>query len=155
MATTQYRGYQRCSRIDYADGTNAFLATVCVKPRRPIFTTEDVNRQMIAEMMCLQSEGFWGVYIYCIMPDHVHLIVNPGPSGLSEAIRRFKGRMAVWWRKNGDGQSLWQGGYFDHQIRHAEGFQEKCEYVLQNPVRAGLIARPEDYPWCGSLAHRT
>ncbi len=114
----------------------------------------DCNNALIAEIRRLQDEGFWGVYIYCVMPDHVHLAVNPGPEGLSEAVKRFKGRISSWWRKNGDGQTLWQEGYFDHLIRTTEQFHDKCAYILQNPVRAGLVVKAEDYRWSGSLARR-
>ena len=149
-----YRGYRRCSRIDYADSAIAFEVTICVKPRRTAFVTTDRNTMLIAELQRIQDEGAWGVYAYCIMPDHVHLIVNPGPKGLACAVRLFKGRIAAWWRRSGDGQPLWQTSFFDHRIRSCEGFQDKCEYVFQNPVRAGLVARAKDYPWAGSLVRR-
>ena len=154
METKHYRGSQRCSRIDYADEAHAFSVTLCVKPRRPIFVAAFPNANLIAEMKALQDKGFWGVLLYCIMPDHIHLVVQPGSTGLPEAVRRFKGRVATWWRRSGDGIHLWQDGYFDHRIRGTKGFEEKCEYILQNPVRARLAARPEDYPWCGSLTAR-
>jgi putative transposase len=109
---------------------------------------------MIAEMVRIQNEGLWGVYLYCIMLDHIHLVANAGRLGLSKAVMRFKGRVATWWRRNGDGQPLWQSGYFDHRIRHAEGFRDKCSYILQNPVRAGLVVQAEDYAWSGSLTQR-
>jgi|GEM_PF-706082 len=154
MQMKTYRGIQRCSRIDYADAESAFAVTLCVKPRRRAFVTSPLNGYLVGEMKRLQDEGLWGVLLYCIMPDHVHLVVNPGPAGLSEAVRRFKGRTATWWRESGDGTHLWQDGYFDHRIRGAKGFEEKCQYVLQNPVRSGLVARPEEHPWSGSLAAR-
>ena len=151
---TFHRGYQRCSRIDYADGGNAFAVTLCVNPRRPVFTSADRCQPVIDELKHLQDEGFMGVYLFCIMPDHIHLVVNPGPTGLPEAVRRLKGRLSVWWREAGDGQSLWQSSYFDHRIRSSESFNEKCAYVLQNPVRAGLVKTDSEYPWTGSFAVR-
>jgi REP element-mobilizing transposase RayT len=154
MTTSRYRGYQRCSRINYSNNASVFAITLCVKPRRHILITTNRNNALIAEMRRLQDEGYWGVYLYCIMPDHVHLVVNPGAAGLSEAVRRFKGRISSWWRQNGDGQSLWQKGYFDHLIRSIAQFQDKCAYINQNPVRAGLVAKVENYQWSGSLVRR-
>ena len=72
-----------------------FFLTLCVNPKRLVFSSELVNRQIVTEITKLQEESFWGVYLYCIMPDHIHLVVNPGPKGLSEAVKRFKGRMCV------------------------------------------------------------
>jgi REP element-mobilizing transposase RayT len=154
MEIKRYRGYQRCSRIDYAEGGNAFVITICVKPRRRVFTNANVNETLVAEIRRLQEECAWGVYLYCIMPDHVHLVVNPGRLGLSDAVKRFKGRTATWGRENGDGQHLWQEGSFDHKIRGDESFRDKCQYVMQNPVRGGLVVRAEDYPWTGSFVQR-
>jgi putative transposase len=148
------RGHQRCRRIDYADSENAFLLTLCVGPRRPAFSSETVNTNIVKTLREVQSQGFWGVYVYCIMPDHLHLVVNPGGRGIPESVRRFKGRMTAWWRRYGDGLHLWQDGYFDHLIRGSESFSGKCGYVLQNPVRAGLVAAAEEYRWSGSLAAR-
>jgi len=45
----------------------------------------------------------------------------------------------------------WQKGFFDHLIRHGESYSEKWEYVRQNPVRAGLVGTPEDWPWQGEI----
>jgi putative transposase len=89
------------------------------------------------------------------MPDHLHLVVNPGCKGLSHAIRLLKGRLTPWWRENGDGLPLWQGGYFDHRLRSDESFTDKCRYVMQNPVRAGLVQIDADWLWTGSLATLT
>jgi putative transposase len=150
-SNVRYRGYQRCSSIDYANGHNVFFVTICVKPRRPAFVTPERNATLVSQITRIQEEGFWGVYLYCIMPDHVHLVVNPGPRGLPDAVRRFKGRVATWWRRSGDGRTLWQAGFFDHRLRNGESYTDKCRYVMENPVRAKLAARAEEYPWTGSM----
>jgi hypothetical protein len=41
----------------------------------------------------------------------------------------------------------WQRDFFEHRLRHDESLQAKTEYILQNPVRAKLVARAEDWPW--------
>ena len=149
----RYRGYQRCSRIDYANAENMFSVTICVKPRRPVFISRMTNTAAVRDILRLHQEGWAGVHLYCLMPDHIHLVLAPGCDGLSVAIRRLKGRFSVWWRRNGDGQTLWQQGFFDHKIRTTENFKQQCDYVLENPVRAGLVERAEDYEWSGSLSY--
>ena len=153
-ANSHYRGHQRCARIDYGNPLNAFAITICVSPRRPAFTSAPKFNAVITELTRIQSEGLLGIYVFCIMPDHVHLVANPSHKGLPHAIRMIKGRVSTWWRTNGDGRQLWQPGYFDHRIRSAEGFHEKCQYVLDNPMRAGLVNHYLDYPWSGILTHR-
>ena len=53
---------------------------------------------------------------------------------------------------NGEG-THWEKDFFDHVLRSQESYLEKMEYVRQNPVRAGLVKRPEDWPYQGEI-HR-
>ena len=150
----RFRGHQRCSRIDYSNPHHVFLVTVCVNPRRDVFVTQERNLRVLVELEDAQRQGRMGVFAYCIMPDHIHLLVNPGDPGLPAAMRYFKGRLAAWWRRNGDGQTLWQDGYSDHRLRSDESFEEKCAYIFANPVRRGLVRAASEYRWSGSLCAR-
>jgi hypothetical protein len=47
--------------------------------------------------------------------------------------------------------SFWQPGFNDHLLRNDESYTQKWEYVFQNPVRAGLVARAEDWPYAGEI----
>jgi len=75
------------------------------------------------------------------MPDHIHLIL-----GFPD-IPSFSGVVGDWkrWlnRKLG---IAWQENFFDHRIR-SETDRNKGDYILNNPVRAGLVDKPEDWPW--------
>jgi hypothetical protein len=46
-----------------------------------------------------------------------------------------------------NGGAVWQEESFDHVLRSNESFEQKLEYIRQNPVRAGLVSRPEEYRW--------
>jgi len=50
-------------------------------------------------------------------------------------------------RLHGTSGPVWQEESFDHVLRSEESFEEKLEYIRQNPVRRGLVTRPEDYRW--------
>jgi len=88
------------------------------------------------------------------MPEHVHLLMTPlrDPQGnmfcLSEILRGIKGASArsVNQLLGGSGP-LWQEESFDHVLRSEESFQQKIEYIRQNPVRRGLVKTPEEYRW--------
>jgi REP element-mobilizing transposase RayT len=90
-----------------------------------------------------------GLGRYVIMPDHVHLFVR---GSLDFSLRQW-----VRILKRGLSQAMssapphWQQGFFDHLIRHSESYAEKSEYVRQNPVRAGLVANPDEWPWQGEI----
>jgi REP element-mobilizing transposase RayT len=43
--------------------------------------------------------------------------------------------------------TVWEDESFDHVVRCAESLEEKIDYVRQNPVRKGLVSKPQDYPW--------
>jgi REP element-mobilizing transposase RayT len=88
------------------------------------------------------------------MPDHVHLLLTPlrsesgNPHSLIEILQGIKGASAHSvnraLRRSGP---VWQEESFDHVLRSDESFEKKLEYLRQNPVRRGLVGKPEDYPW--------
>jgi len=89
-----------------------------------------------------------------VMPDHVHLLLTPlrdengWPHSLASILKLIKGISArELSRLLGRAGPLWQEESFDHVLRGNESFVEKLEYIRQNPVRRGLVERPEDYPW--------
>jgi len=89
-----------------------------------------------------------------VMPDHVHLVFTPledsegNPYGLAEIMHSIKGASAKSLNKalNRSGH-VWQDESFDHILRSEEAIRSKVEYICQNPVRKGLVASEEDYPW--------
>ena len=87
--------------------------------------------------------GFvWYADIAVLMPDHLHLIISiPEKSHLSEVIRGFK-RWATKHLK-----ISWQRGFFEHRLRSYSSANQKYKYVLNNPVRAGLVKSPEEWPF--------
>jgi putative transposase len=85
------------------------------------------------------------------MPDHVHLIATSTTEGSD--LRRF---MSRWKQRAGydhrqrTGEHLWQPSYFDHVLRDEEETWRAVRYVLENPVRKGLVTGIFDYPFSGS-----
>ena len=89
-----------------------------------------------------------------VMPTHVHLLfwalrdATGWPIPLVDIMQSLKGSSAhslnKLLRKSGP---VWDEESFDHVLRSDESWQQKREYIRQNPVRAGLVRRPEDYPW--------
>jgi len=77
------------------------------------------------------------------MPDHVHLVV-----WFPEIEKRVQTIVSKW--KEWTAKTLkieWQRDFFEHRLRKEESFREKADYVLANPVRAGLVKRAEDWPY--------
>jgi putative transposase len=83
------------------------------------------------------------------MPDHVHLFVRGNLDfSLRQWVRILK---RVLSKAISSAPPPWQQGFFDRLIRHRESYAEKWEYVRQNPVRAGLVHNPEEWPWQGEI----
>ena len=90
---------------------------------------------------------------YCVMPNHYHATVRPTLPNLSEALRRLNGAYAQWWnRRHGRVGHVFQGRFKD-QVLQTEGYLlTVCRYVAMNPVRAGLVERPESWEWSSFAA---
>ena len=85
---------------------------------------------------------------YVIMPDHIHVFVRVIDFPISQWIRLLKRTLSAAISEN---PPHWQEGFFDHVVRQSESYGQKWEYVLANPVRAGLVANSEDWPWQGEI----
>lgn len=104
---------------------------------------------------CLHENELRAYLLCCVvMPDHVHLLFKPmidegGESfSIAEIIGSIKSATAHQinkaLRRRG---KVWQTESFDRVLRSGEDVNEKASYILQNPVRRGLVNRIEDYPW--------
>ena len=94
------------------------------------------------------------VWAYCLMPNHVHVIAVPSSEdglrrAIGEAHRRYTRR--VNFREGWRGH-LWQGRFASFPLDETY-LLAAARYIEQNPVRAGLAARPWGYPWSSATAH--
>ncbi len=77
------------------------------------------------------------------MPDHVHLLVSEPPiEPLSKAIQALKLSVS----KQSPQRPFWQDRYYDFNVITRPSFLDKQKYIHRNPVRAGLVEKPEDWP---------
>jgi len=97
-----------------------------------------------------ETRGF-AVLAYCLMPDHVHLLLEGvlETANLAEAVRLWKQRTGFNWKQR-TAARLWQEGFHDRVLRDSDDAASVVRYILENPVRAGLVSSVTDYPWIGS-----
>ena len=90
---------------------------------------------------------------FCVMPNHVHLVVEPlaSLSKITKSIKGFTARTAnqILGRT---GERFWQDESYDHWIRNSKDLNKIIEYTEHNPVSAGLIETAEQWPW-SSASH--
>jgi REP element-mobilizing transposase RayT len=131
-------------------GRSVFV-TFC-KGNQDAFTPE--ARDAILQH-CLHDNGKrFDLHAAVVMPDHVHLLLTPlrdekgWPYSLPTILKQLKGTSARSVNKlQGSNGPVWQEESFDHVLRSQESFEEKLEYLSQNPVRRGLVKKPDDYKW--------
>jgi REP element-mobilizing transposase RayT len=89
--------------------------------------------------------------IYCFMPEHLHTIsIGYGAnSDLLRSIERFK-QSTGWWLKKNRPETEWQKSFYDHIARAGEEVH-LAQYLVENPVRRGLVCDWRDYPFTGAI----
>ena len=122
--------------------------------RQQTFFSEDDYREYLRLMSASCARSGTEVWAYCLMPNHVHLIMVPQHadglrSAVSEAHRRFTLRINV--REGWQGH-LWQERFHSFLLDETH-LVAAVRYVENNPVRAGLCAHAEDWPWSSARAH--
>ena len=91
------------------------------------------------------------IHAFCLMPDHLQMLTSPREDGCSVLtfVDRFKGKSTnESWRFGWQGK-LWQPRNYDHVVRTEESLEAIAEYILSDPVRSGLVAEADEYPWRG------
>jgi REP element-mobilizing transposase RayT len=146
-----HRHLRRLDRV-WVDSPVYFI-TCCVKNRRPVLG--NATAESILHEVWNNCEGLhhWKVGAYVIMPDHVHFFCAEAPE--AKPLSTFVGKWKEWTskylhRRHGFESALWQDRFFDHLLRSEENYAEKWSYVQQNPVRAGLVADGEAWPFWGT-----
>ena len=122
--------------------------------RAPIFVGEGTQRRYL-HLLQTETERFGvDVWAYCLMPNHVHLVVVAQESpALSKALHRAHGQYAQWLNaRQGWSGHLWSSRFFSTPMDDAH-LWAAVRYVECNPVRAGLVERAEDYVWSSARAH--
>ena len=88
------------------------------------------------------------------MPDHIHVLLQPNGGSLIQYVQAVKGKSTrTYWEQGGRGK-LWQRGFYDHILRSEESLPCIAQYILANPVRAGLTDVIGAYPFCGSTVFK-
>lgn len=155
------RGH-RLPQSVYGSASHAFSFTICaVDDNRP-FADAALAQAVIDSLLWTRTKYEWRLFVYCLMPDHLHFVgrlkqdsselVNLGARGYSrlgvlEQVARFKTFTTnAYWRLGFAGK-LWQRSSYDHLVDDDKTFASVVEYVLNNPVRAGLATQPQDWPY--------
>lgn len=152
MLTAKFRRYEyrRCLPHYQRDDRAIFVTF-----RTAGFLELSPSARSLVLRHCIHDHGRTiHLHAAVVMPDHVHLLFTAlrdaegWTFALPEILKAIKGTSARSVnRLSGRHGSLWQDESFDHVLRGDESFDETVDYIRQNPVRRGLVQRPEDYEW--------
>ena len=124
------------------DGAVYFL-TICAAKRGDVgFTKPETAAALIKATKHYQEINRWHVPLFLVMPDHVHgVFCMPSHHEMKKTVSSWKSFTA---KHTG---IRWQRDFFEHRLRSGESFDAKALYIRMNPVRAGLCAKPEEWPY--------
>ena len=135
------------------DFTDNFIANFKDSPE---WLRDDIIAEIVKYSLFFQDKNEYNLLCYCIMPNHVHILIKPilksegKPYPLFPIMQKHKSYTAVEANKilNRNGK-FWQRGYYDHYVRDEKEYFNIIRYILNNPVKAGFVEKYKDweYSW--------
>ncbi|WP_460079716.1 transposase [Pseudomonas sp. H3_H05] len=118
--------------------------------RQVVFAVAEDYQRYLTDLRELKDAFGVKVYAYCLMTNHVHLLLAPGESvaGLGQLMKALAAR-ATRYRNRLEGRSgtLWESRYKSSVVQSDSYLLACCRYIELNPVRARMVADAADYPW--------
>jgi REP element-mobilizing transposase RayT len=135
--------------------TSIYFLTVCTEGRARRLANDDFHSLALEVWRNCEQQYGWLVGRYVVMPDHVHFFATDARE--ERAMSFFVGKWKEWTaklcaRRLGCPMPLWQPEFFDHLLRSSESYDQKWEYVSNNPVRAGLVTTRADWKYQGEVS---
>jgi putative transposase len=119
-----------------------FVTICCASRGENQLTSPTVSEALMESVRYRWMQGHWHPHLFLLMPDHCHALISfPADRSIRRTISDWK-----HWTSTHHG-IIWQRDFFDHRLRGDEAFSEKASYIDNNPVRAGLISTPDEWPF--------
>jgi len=136
----------RLAAAAYRQG-DPFLVTLCAHGRASPFLDARLATLVLRHLDAALESGARPVGAYCLMPDHLHVVLS-GSRDVVCWVAKFKSATTSAARRAGFVGQLWQRGFHDRCLsRLDDSIDSAVQYVLGNPVRKGLVARAESWPY--------
>jgi putative transposase len=126
-----------------------FFVTTVTANRRRVFQT-DANAQLLLSLLNDdRAKGRYQIHAFVLMPDHIHLLLTPAPAvSIEKALQFIKGGFSFRLKSR---MPVWEKSFTLRRIGDSRDFTSHRDYIHENPVRAHLCERVEDFPF--SSAH--
>jgi len=124
-------------------GNFHFITFSCYR-RRPYLNSATSRRLFESVLERIRQRYGFVVLGYVVMPEHVHLLVNEPKYG---ALDRVMQALKLSVTKRRKERPFWQARYYDFNVWNPEKTTEKLKYMHRNPVKRGMVAKPNDWEW--------
>jgi putative transposase len=143
----QARHPQRLPCFDYI-GPHRYSLRFCTYHHNPVFTDASRVDLVLQQFLRASAEVHVALIAYCFMPDHVHLLVEgtSEDTDLKKFFTRAKQYSGFYYAEQ-FGVRLWQRYGYEHILRTSDATIPLVRYIFENPVRARLVQRIEEYPY--------
>jgi len=130
----------------------AYHVTSRTNAKIPAFENDLSRKVMLVTLEDAKEKYGFRLHNFCIMPNHIHLLITPGSgTNLSRIVQWIKTHSAKRWnRVNRSIDHLWGERFFSRQIKDLTDYLFVQNYIDQNPVKAGLVSKPQDWEDCGA-----
>jgi putative transposase len=138
----------------YYETNAAYFLTTNTEDNLPIFGDHKNCKILLVTLEYFKLVLNYRLYGFCIMPTHLHLVIHPfGTYNFSYIMKMIKGSFTRKLNKANDKTGkIWQKGFYDEHIRGELHLLKVLEYIHNNPLKAGLVMEPEEYPY-SSYSH--
>ncbi|HLV94454.1 MAG TPA: transposase [Candidatus Acidoferrales bacterium] len=136
-----------------APGSSYFVTTKCWQGHA-VFQVREIAEIPVQTILNHRERGTYLLHEFVVMPNHLHILLTPSATtSLEKAVQFIKGGSSHAIRKAREQRlQIWQEGFHDWTIRDAADWHSKVEYIRLNPVRAHLVAAPEEWPYSSARA---
>jgi REP element-mobilizing transposase RayT len=130
-----------------------WLVTIGTEDRAPIFSDEALGLAVADVLITRARARKTALDAFCLMPDHAHLLIQitSDGAGLVGLISDLKSCTTRAWWAHGHRGPMWPRSFLDRGLRTMAAYDQAATYLLNNPVRAGLVEEWDDYPLIGGL----
>jgi len=122
--------------------------------RKSLFLDNEDRRRFLATMSSKKAEASFMLFAFCLMDNHVHLLIREGSEPLAVTMKRINGSYAYYFnQKHNRIGHLFQDRFKSVPVENEQYLLKVVRYIHQNPVKAGMVGDPSEYRWSSQTAY--
>jgi putative transposase len=130
-------------------GDGTYFVTASTWEKQCLLQSDRMAKLFVDVLFHYQNQSKYRLHEFVVMPNHFHVLLTPlFPVTLEKAVQFIKGGFSYRARKElrftGE---IWQTSFYDHRVRDEREHAGFRHYIHMNPVRRGLVANPEEFPY--------